>query len=665
MTIETGTEQLADDDFGRAVRTIRFLSVDGVEKAQSGHPGTPMALSAITVDIFTRHLRYNPKDTAWPNRDRFVLSPGHASMLLYSTLFLAGYAVTKDDLENFRQWGSKTPGHPEVGHTPGVEITTGPLGSGVSSAVGMAMASKMLGARFQEDGTPLIDYRVFSIVSDGDLMEGVSAEACSLAGHLELDNLIAVYDDNHITIDGDTNKTFTEDVAKRYEAYGWFVQHVSGHDPAEVRAALDKAVAEPKRPSLIVARTHIAIGAPHKQDTPGAHGAPLGAEEVLETKRLAGWPETPFYVPDGADAVFKKRDQENAPVYQAWTRRFSELGKEQKSAWNALHTDLGETELLKELLAAVPPQKDATRGLAAKMQQVVGEKVPALVGGSADLVASCKTYIKGGGDVSPQDFSGRNIHYGIREHGMGAVSNGLALSGFRPFTSTFLVFSDYMRPSVRLAALMNLPVVFVFTHDSVLLGEDGPTHQPIEHVWALRLIPNLDVLRPADTEECAAAWAHAASRKDGPTALILSRQKVPELSRPSGWDPECMLEGAYAVKEAQDADVVIVSTGTEVHVAVEAAEALDAKGCRTRVVSMPSVGRFLELPSARQEEILGSGHRVSFEAGHTLPWASVLGKKCLHIGVDGFGASAPDHRLADEFGLTAEKVAARVLKAVR
>ncbi len=651
------------DAFEKAVRTIRFLSVDAVERANSGHPGTPMALAGITVDLFTKHLRYNAQDPAWPNRDRFVLSCGHASMLLYSTLHLAGYGVSKQDLMDFRQWGSSTPGHPEVGDTPGVEVTTGPLGSGLSSAVGMAMASKMLGARFSEGGAPLIDYRVFVLASDGDLMEGVASEASSLAGHLALDNLVVIYDANEITIDGKTGQTFTEDVGKRYEAYGWFVQHVDGHAPEEVRAALDNAVAETKRPSMIVARTHIGIGAPTKQDTPGAHGAPLGAKEVEETKRLADWPQDPFTIPEGANELFVNRAEENAPVYAGWQKRFEHLDAEAKKAWDAFHARPEAATLLAQLMEAVPPQKDATRGLSAKVEQAVAARVPALIGGSADLAASCKTTIKGAGDIGPGEFGGRNIHYGIREHAMGAISNGLALSGFLPLTSTFLVFADYMRPSIRLAALMKQQVAFVFTHDSVFLGEDGPTHQPVEHVWALRVIPNLEVFRPADALECSAAWAATAAKTDGPTALVLSRQGVPELPRESGWDPKSMLDGAYVIKNVEKAEYVIVATGSEVHAAIDAAKALDEKGHPTRVVSMPCVERFLALPDDKQDAIFGDGRRVSFEAGRTDPWAAIVGRKSLRIGVDRFGASAPDKRLAEEFGLTAAKVVGAILAA--
>ena len=531
--------------FEEAVRTVQFLSVDGVEKANSGHPGTPMALAGITVDIFTRHLRYNPADPTWPNRDRFVLSCGHASMLLYSVLHLAGYDLPLSELENFRQWGSKTPGHPEFGHTPGVETTTGPLGQGVGNAVGMALSSKMLAARVNTPESTLIDYRVFGLCSDGDLMEGVASEAASIAGHLGLDNLVLVYDDNHITIDGHTDITFSEDVGKRFEAYGWFVQHVDGHDPSEVRAALDKAVAESGRPSLIVARTHIAIGAPHKQDTSAAHGSPLGKEEVEATKSAAGWPLEPtFRIPDDARTLFDERRKDNLPLYEAWQTAAGGLDGERGELWRQLGERVVPDDLFEQLLRAAEQKKDATRSLASKVEQRAAELVPALVGGAADLAASTKTNIKGAGDIARGEFAGRNLHFGIREHGMGAILNGMAVGGcFIPFGSTFLIFSDYMRPSMRLAALMGTQVVYVFTHDSVFLGEDGPTHQAIEQVASLRLIPNLDVVRPADALECAAAWTHALTRREGPTALALTRQKLPPLDRPAGFDPAPAAQG--------------------------------------------------------------------------------------------------------------------------
>jgi len=653
--------------FAEAVRTVQFLSVDGVEKANSGHPGTPMALAGITVDIFTRHLRYNPADPTWPNRDRFVLSCGHASMLLYSVLHLAGYELPLSELENFRQWGSKTPGHPEFGHTPGVETTTGPLGQGVGNAVGMALSSKMLAARVNTPESTLIDYRVFGLCSDGDLMEGVASEAASIAGHLGLDNLVLVYDDNHITIDGHTDITFSEDVGKRFEAYGWFVQHVDGHDPSEVRAALDKAVAEPGRPSLIVARTHIAIGAPHKQDTSAAHGSPLGKEEVEATKTAAGWPLEPtFRIPEQARTLFDERRKDNLPIYEAWQSAAGDLEGERGELWRQLGERVIPDDLFAQLLAATERKKDATRSLASKIEQRAAELVPALVGGAADLAASTKTNIKGAGDIARGEFAGRNLHFGIREHGMGAILNGMAVGGcFIPFGSTFLIFSDYMRPSMRLAALMGTQVVYAFTHDSVFLGEDGPTHQAIEQVASLRLIPNLDVVRPADALECAAAWTHALTRREGPTALALTRQKVPALERPADFDPAQMLKGAYVLADSDDPGVVIIATGSEVHVAVEARALLEQKGHAARVVSAPCWEAFERLPATEQEAVLGkSVRRVTIEAGRSTPWRAVAGSDGICIGIDRFGASAPAERIAEEFGLTGKKVAERILAAL-
>ncbi|MCB9586764.1 MAG: transketolase [Polyangiaceae bacterium] len=647
--------------FEQTVHTIQFLSADAVQKANSGHPGTPMALAGITVDVFTRHLRYNPEDPAWPNRDRFVLSCGHASMLLYSTLHLAGYDLSLDDLVNFRQWGSKTPGHPEVGHTPGVETTTGPLGQGVGNAVGMALASKLQGARIS-DGAPLIDYRVFALCSDGDLMEGVAAEAASLAGQLKLDNLVMVYDDNKITIDGDTSITFTEDVGARFEAYGWFVQHADGHNPEQFRAALDAAVAERARPSLIVARTHIGIGAPTKQDTPDAHGAPLGESEIQGAKKNAGWPENEhFRIAPEALEVFAARKVENLELYAAWQARVSKLSGEGKEAFAAFLGERKAEDLLGKLCEGLEAKADATRSIAAKVEQQVAALCPRLVGGSADLAGSCKTTIKGAADVGPGAFSGRNMHFGIREHGMGSIMNGLALSGFVPFGSTFLIFSDYMRPSIRLAGLMEQQAIYVFTHDSVLLGEDGPTHQPIEQLAALRLIPNLHVVRPADAYECAFAWAHAMQRTSGPTAIVLSRQKVPELTRDGGLDLQAIARGAYVVSGDANADFCLMASGSEVGLAVDVAKALGEQGKTARVVSVPCLELFEALDVSARKSLLGSGKRVSLEAGRALPWKHLVGEDGVCISLEHFGASAPDKELAKQFGLTVDGVLKKLL----
>jgi len=651
--------------FDQAVRTVQFLSVDAVEKANAGHPGTPMALAGIAVEIFSRHLRYQPHDPSWPNRDRFVLSCGHASMLLYSVLHLAGYDLGLEELKNFRQWGSKTPGHPEHGLTAGVETTTGPLGQGLGNAVGMALASKMAGARLNSTDATLIDYRVFTLVSDGDLMEGVASEAASIAGHLALDNLTVVYDDNHITIDGKTELTFTENVGARFEAYGWFVQRIDGHDKSQVSSALEAATRQHERPSLIVARTHIAIGAPTKQDTAAAHGAPLGKPEVEATKRAAGWPLEPlFYIPDEAREPFRERIAKIEPVYREWKAKVSGLNAERRDAFQSFTSRSVPKDTFEALLSVVENKPDATRSHSAKIEQKAAELVPALIGGSADLAESAKTTIKGGGDVAPGRFSGRNLHFGVREHAMGAIVNGLALSGFFiPYGSTFLIFSDYMRPAIRLAALMEQQSLFVYTHDSVFLGEDGPTHQPVEQLWALRLIPQLDVVRPADAAECAAAWAHALFRGSGPTALVLSRHKLPALERPANFDPESMLDGGYVLADAEKPEVVLIATGSEVHVALDAKRILDEKGHPARVVSILCYEAFERQPKQKQQAILGTGTpRVAIEAGRSTGWRALVGLDGLVIGIDRFGASAPWERIAEELGFTAQKVAARVLE---
>jgi transketolase len=653
---------MSESAFDLAVKTVRFLSVDGVEKANSGHPGTPMALAGIGVELFTHYMRYVPEEPHWPNRDRFVLSCGHASMLLYSLLHLSGYDLSLDELKHFRQWGSKTPGHPEVGLTAGVETTTGPLGQGVGNAVGLALAGKMMGARVNERDDELIDYRVFALCSDGDLMEGVASEAASIAGHLALDNLVLVYDDNKITIDGSTSITFTEDVGKRFEAYGWFVQHIDGHDQAAVRNALDTAIAHRGQPSFIVARTHIAIGAPTKQDTSGAHGAPLGAKEVEATKKAAGWPLDPFHVTDEAKAPFRARVEENRIALAKWKEQRQKLSGARAATFQTFVERTVPANLLEELLKVAEPKADATRSHASKVQQRLAELVPALVGGSADLNESCKTHIKASPDVKAGEFAGKNLNYGIREHAMGSISNGLALSGFFiPFGSTFLIFSDYQRPAVRLASLMEQRVVFVYTHDSVFLGEDGPTHQPVEHLSALRLIPHLDVFRPADAVECAGAWTHAVTREHGPSALVFSRQKLPALERPVGWDPKQMLKGAYVLSNSENANVVLLATGSEVGIAVGAAKLLAADGWRPRVVSAPCWNAFERLPQAEQDDVLGKDiPRVAIEAGRSTAWHGVVGRTGIVVGIDRFGASAPYERIAEELGFTPEKVAARV-----
>ncbi len=650
-----------------AVSTIKGLSIDGVEKANSGHPGTPMGLAEIALELWTRYLRYDPKDPHWRGRDRFVLSCGHASMLLYSMLHLSGYDLSVADLQAFRQWGSRTPGHPEHMHTtPGVEATTGPLGQGISNAVGLALASKMKEARF---GAPFEDSRVFTLCSDGDVMEGVSGEASSIAGHLGLDNLVAVYDDNRITIEGETHLAFSEDVGKRYEAYGWFVQHVDGHDPLALRGALDAAVAEKGRPSFIVARTHIANGAPNAHDTAEAHGAPLGKEEIALVKKGMGFdPEKFFHVPEEVYALFAERAEALAAERRSWELKVSAWAQANPGLANeleAFESRAVPADLYEQLLAKIPAKEDATRNLSNAFQQIVAELVPSLVGGSADLAPSTKTLIKKSGSVSRGSFEGRNLHFGIREHGMGAVVNGLALSGgFLPYGATFLVFSDYMRGSIRLSALGELPALWIFTHDSVLLGEDGPTHQPIEHLWALRLIPNLAVVRPADAMETAAAWAIALGRPHAPTVFSLTRQKVPNLARPADFDPRTVLRGAYVLAEATGGapDLVLVATGSEVGLAMASRTKLEEAGRKVRVVSAPCLERFAEQDAAYRASVLPDAvKKVSIEAGRTDPWKAWIGEDSLAIGLDRYGASAPDRVIAEQLGLTPHAVVAKIL----
>lgn len=648
-----------------AVNTIKTLSIDAVEKASSGHPGTPMGLASISFELFARYLRHDPKDPAWMGRDRFVLSCGHASMLIYSMLHLSGYDLPMSELESFRQWGSKTPGHPEHTHTPGVETTTGPLGQGVGNAVGFALGARLKAARF---GEPFEPVRVFALCSDGDVMEGVSGEASSLAGHLGLSNLICIYDDNRITIEGETELAFSEDVGKRYEAYGWFVQRIDGHDHGQIRAALDKALAEKDRPSFIVARTHIAHGAPNAKDTAEAHGAPLGKEEIALTKKAMGWdPDKHFHVPSEVKALFREREEDLRAERKAWDERFAAWRS--ANAQRASELDRFEArhvpeDLYAQLLAKLPQKDDATRNLSNAVQQVVAELVPSLVGGSADLAPSTKTLIKGSASVAAKSFEGRNLHFGIREHGMGAICNGLALSGgFIPYGATFLVFSDYMRPSVRLSALGELPCIWIFTHDSIFLGEDGPTHQPVEHVWALRLIPELAVVRPADALEVAAAWAIALSRKEAPTAFALTRQKIPSIARDAGFDPKDALRGAYVAREATGGapDLVLLATGSEVHLAMGARERLEQRGRKVRVVSAPCLEVFAAQDAAYRDAVLPRGvRRVSIEAGVTDPWRRWIGEDGLAIGLDRYGASAPDKVLAQKLGFTVDAVTERI-----
>ncbi len=652
-----------------AVNTIRFLAVDAVQKANSGHPGLPMGAADYAFVLWTKFLRFHPQQPQWPNRDRFVLSAGHGSMLLYALLHLSGYDVSLTDMQNFRQLGSKTPGHPEFGLTPGVETTTGPLGQGFGNGVGMAVAAKMSAARFNTPAFAPLTYRVFGVVSDGDLMEGVASEAASLAGHWGLGNLIYIYDDNHITIEGNTSLAFTEDVGKRFTAYGWQVQAIDGHNHREIHAALQQALAETKKPSLIIARTHIAFGSPNKQDTAEAHGSPLGEEEVKATKEKLGWPLEPkFWVPSPVRELFDRRIVELVQEYNRWQSDFAtwrQANPQLAKAWDDFCDKRLSADLDQSLLSVIAGKEGATRSLSGKVLQKAAALMPSLCGGSADLEQSTKTFIQGSPAICATDFSGRNFHFGIREHGMGAILNGIALSGgWIPYGSTFFVFADYMRPAIRLAALMKLQVIYVFTHDSFYVGEDGPTHQPVEHLAALRVIPNLLVIRPADAEETALAWTLALQNQNGPTALILTRQNLPVLHRDQPLTLPKMQQGGYIVQEADhgEAEFVLIATGSEVALAAAVQTTLRAEGHPTRLVSLPADQLFLQQPPAIRQQILGSesAKRIVLEAGVPDLWPRLVGSDALVIGQERFGESAPAEELAQHFGFTVESVLAKI-----
>jgi len=666
----------------RCVDTIRMLSADGVEKAKSGHPGTPMGAADVAFVLWTEVLRHDASTPAWRNRDRFVLSGGHASMLLYSLLHLSGYDLPLEELQRFRQWGSKTPGHPEFGHTAGVEATTGPLGNGFANAVGMALASKMLAARFNDSDHPVLDAHVYGLCGDGDMQEGVTAEAASLAGHLALGNLVFVYDANDITIEGHLELSMSEDVGRRFEAYGWHVQHIDGHDHVQIRAALAGARSETKRPSLIIAKTTIGFGAPTKANTHEVHGAPLGADEMKRVRAAFNWPEQTFFIPDEVRAVFASVAERNRGARETWDKSFAlwrTARPELAAAWDAHWARKAPTDLPEQLVAAVGTDAAATRALSGKVIQKATALLPWLVGGSADLEPSTNTGIKGSPSVVPASiasdvlpdpsFAGKNLHFGIREHAMGAVANGMAyFGGFIPYCATFLVFSDYMRPPVRLAALSHLPTIFVFTHDSFWVGEDGPTHEPIEQIEALRLIPQLDVWRPADGVETAMVWAWALLRPEGehPSTLLFSRQKLPVLARPEGFVIRDVWRGGYTIAEAEGGapEVVLVATGSEVGLAVEARAELAKSGVRARVVSMPCRERFDAQDAAYRTSIVpedDSATIVAIEAGRTNGWWKLVGRRGLVLGVDRFGASAPGEVIAKEFGFSKEAVTLRVL----
>jgi transketolase len=651
----------------RAVNTIKFLSADAVERADSGHPGLPMGAADAAFVLWTRFLRFDPAAPGWPDRDRFVLSAGHGSMLLYSLLHLFGYDLSLADLQGFRQWGSRTPGHPEFGLTAGVEATTGPLGQGIGNAVGMALAERMLADRFNgRDGFDPVGHRVFVLASDGDVMEGVSGEASSLAGHLRLGNLVVLYDDNRITIEGATDLAFSENVTARYAGYGWHVQSADGHDHEAIGRALERAVAERDRPSLIACRTHIAHGAPNKQDTAEAHGAPLGMEEVRAAKQQAGWPLEPaFHVPAEVQAFFERRARAGRALRETWEKGLAAwraADPARAKLWDAHRSAAMPADITRALLDSAPQGDAATRAHGGKVLQRAAALVPGLIGGSADLAPSTKTIIQGSPAVSPGEYLGRNLHFGVREHAMGAIQNGILYHGaFRPYGATFLVFSDYMRPSIRLAALSHLGAIYVFTHDSIFVGEDGPTHEPIEHAAALRAIPNLHVHRPADGLETALAWGMALERTDGPTAILLTRQNVPAIRREATGPLADPRKGAYLVAGDGAPDAVVAATGSEVHLAVAAREALAREGRRLNVVSMPCLEVFAAQAAAHRDGLFPPGVPVAtVEAGRTDPWRALAGPAGLCIGVDRFGASAPAGVLAEKFGLTPQGVTGRI-----
>ncbi|MBW2622823.1 MAG: transketolase [Deltaproteobacteria bacterium] len=649
------------------VNTIRILSAECVQKANSGHPGLPMGASGMAYVLWTRFLSHNPANPAWFNRDRFVLSAGHGSMLLYSLLHLTGYDLSLEDLKNFRQWESKTPGHPEYGLTPGVETTTGPLGQGFANGVGMAMAECYLAARLNRPEYEVLNHYTYGIVSDGDLMEGVASEAASLAGHLKLGKLIYLYDDNHISIEGSTDLAFTEDRLLRFKAYGWHTEYVEdGNDLDAIESAIRKAQEETEQPSLIAVRTHIGFGSPNKQDTPGVHGSPLGDDELALTKKNLGWPEAPaFFIPEEAkdkfhQAVAKGRERERD--WQSLFDSYKESFPDAAATWDRLV----QGELPDDWERGIPIFPADEKGMATRIAsgKVLNDIAPFLlnlVGGSADLAPSNMTLIKESDDFEASNCVGRNIRFGVREHAMGSILNGLNLhGGLVPFGGTFLIFSDYMRPAIRLAALMGLRVIYVFTHDSIGLGEDGPTHQPIEQLAALRAIPNLTVIRPCDANETAEAWRAALNRNDGPTALALTRQGLPTLDRAVYGPVAGLHQGAYVLKEADGSkpDAILIATGSEVHVALKAARKLEEEGVSTRVVSMPSWEVFEQQPTDCRDQVLPPEVKVraAIEAGISQGWDRYAGQAGEVIGIDHFGASAPADVLFEKFGLTPERM---------
>lgn len=647
------------------INTIRTLSMDAVQQANSGHPGTPMALAPVVFTIYHEFLKFNPKNPDWPNRDRFVLSAGHASMLLYSILHVMGYDVSMEDIQNFRWLHSKTPGHPEFGLTPGVEMTTGPLGQGIGTSVGMAIAEKWLQQYFNRPGFEIIDYKILAVASDGCMMEGISHESASLAGHLGLNNLVWIYDNNSITIEGKTELAFSEDIGARFRSYKWHVQHVKDANDLDALAnSLRQAANAAEKPSLIIVDSHIAFGAPNKQDTADAHGSPLGEDEIKATKINYGWdPDKNFFVPDEVKGYRqqiiergKKTERQWQQLLIAYEKRYPELAIQ--------FQQIQKRELPDGWHKALPKFPADVKGLATrqsngKVLNAVAKEIPWLLGGAADLEPSTKTRIADSDDFKKGSFAGRNFHFGIREHAMGTVVNGMTLSKLRGFGATFFVFTDYMRPAIRLAALMEQPSLFIFTHDSIGLGEDGPTHQPVEHLASLRAMPNLDVLRPADANELSVLWKYVMEVKDHPMALVLTRQNVPTIDRAKYNAAEGALQGGYVLADSEGhPDVILMATGSEVQLCLNAAETLNQAGIKTRVVSLPCWELFDRQPEEYKQTVLPDSvkARLAVEAGSTFGWEKYTGSYGMVLGLEHFGASAPFQKLYEEFGLTVENI---------
>lgn len=648
-----------------SINTIRTLSMDAVQKANSGHPGMPMGCAPIAYALYSKVMKHNPANPGWYNRDRFILSAGHGSMLLYSILHLCGYEVSMDELKNFRQWNSITPGHPEFGHTPGVETTTGPLGQGFANSVGMAIAQEYLASLFNKDDIKILDHFIYGICSDGDLMEGVSHEAASLAGHLKLGKIIFFYDDNGITIDGKTELSFSDDTKKRFEAYNWQVLNVNDvNDLDQIMKAVKAAQSEISKPTLIITKTHIGYGSPNKQDSASAHGSPLGEEEVKLSKKNLGWPEDKFFfVPDEVYAHFKGVKKCGSEAEEIWQKKFEEYKskypEDAKLFLQMMNREIGD-EWLKHLPSFTNyDEKVATRSASGKVLNAIADFLPGLIGGSADLAPSNDTYLKRFKAFSPSDHSGRNFHFGIREHAMGSVLNGMAMyGGVIPYGGTFLIFSDYLRPTIRLAALSKVKPIFIFTHDSIGLGEDGPTHQPVEHLAALRSIPNTLVLRPADANETVEAWKTALNHKGGPVCIILTRQKLSVINREKYSSSEGFQKGAYILKDVANPQLIMIASGSEVELAIKSAEKLEEEKIAVRVVSFPGWELFEAQTDEYKESVLPKSvrARVAIEAGIKLGWEKYVGDAGEVISIEKFGASAPDKILFEQYGFTVDNV---------